>query len=93
MKRKLASGGITTEMFKNSMKGIYSTSVTSNTIDESPFAYKDFSEIEEYLKQTVRITNVIKSLVFLVLNCVICIHYQFYYSFKRIILYFCKYRF
>jgi len=49
MKRKLASGEVAMEMLKNSMKEIYSTSVTSNTIDESPFAYKDFSEIEEYL--------------------------------------------
>jgi hypothetical protein len=42
------------------MSGIYSTSVKESTIDESPFAYKPFEQIEEYLKETVTINEIVK---------------------------------
>ena len=40
--------------------GVYSTSVTKDTIDESPFAYKPMEEIVENIKDTVEIINVIR---------------------------------
>ncbi len=41
--------------FKETMKGIYSTSVHEGTLDESPFAYKPMDEILERIRETVEI--------------------------------------
>ena len=46
--------------FKETMKGIYSTSVCDETIDESPFAYKPAQEIIGCIRDTVDIVNIIK---------------------------------
>ena len=48
------------EEFKESMKGIYSTSVVENTIDEAPFVYKPIQEIIDNIKDTVEIVKIIK---------------------------------
>lgn len=45
------------EEFKEKMKGIYSTSVVPETLDESPMAYKDPEIIEILLEPTVKVTN------------------------------------
>lgn len=41
--------------YKNSMNGIYSSCICYNTLDEAPFAYKDYNEIMECIKPTVDI--------------------------------------
>lgn len=48
------------EQFKESMKDIYTTSVTEDTIDEAPFVYKPMEEIIENIKETVEIERIIK---------------------------------
>ena len=53
---------ITLEQFKESMKGIYSTSVNESTIDESPMAYKSLNEIIKNIDDTVEIIDIIKPL-------------------------------
>ncbi len=60
MKRRLASGELTVEGFQKEMEGIYTTTANANTIDESPYAYKPYEMIEEYLKETVDIIDVVK---------------------------------
>lgn len=55
MSRGQAKEIITLEDFKESMEGIYSTSVKESTIDESPFAYKDMEEIIKNIGDTVEI--------------------------------------
>lgn len=60
MSRNQASEQITMEDFKNSMNGIYTTSVNENTIDEAPMAYKSAKVIQEDIKDTVEIVKVIK---------------------------------
>ena len=60
MSRNQASEQITMEDFKNSMDGIYTTSVNENTIDEAPMAYKSAEVIQEDIKDTVEIVKVIK---------------------------------
>ena len=60
MSRNQASEQITMEDFKNSMNGIYTTSVNENTIDEAPMAYKSAEIIQEDIKDTVEIVKVIK---------------------------------
>ena len=43
------------EEYRESMKGIYSTSVGTGTIDESPMAYKDPKEIMQLIADTVEV--------------------------------------
>jgi hypothetical protein len=42
------------------MKGIYTTSICKETLDESVFAYKDSNEIEKLIEPTVTILDKIK---------------------------------
>lgn len=48
------------EDFKDSMKGIYSTSVHQGTLDESPSAYKPIEDIIGSIGETVDIIDIIK---------------------------------
>ncbi|MGX2947190.1 RtcB family protein [Enterococcus alishanensis] len=60
MSRKRAKELVNLKEFKDSMKGIYSTSVVESTLDESPFAYKEAQEIVDNIHDTVEILDVIK---------------------------------
>lgn len=60
MSRGEALKNINLDDFKNTMKGIYSTSVLEQTIDESPFAYKDMKSIIDNIQDTVEIIKTIK---------------------------------
>lgn len=46
--------------FTDTMKDVYTTSVTQDTIDESPFAYKTMQEIMDNTKDTIDIQSVLK---------------------------------
>ena len=58
--RTKAKEKITFEEFKESMEGIYTTSVTESTIDEAPMVYKTMKEIIENISDTVDIIGIIK---------------------------------
>lgn len=60
MKREDIKSRYTVTSFKNKMKGIYSSCISKDTLDEAPFAYRDLSSISEAIKETVRIEKVIK---------------------------------
>lgn len=60
LSRGAAKNQITLTEFKDSMKGIYTSSVCRETIDESPFAYKSSEEIKELITDTVDIKKVMK---------------------------------
>ena len=60
MSRNEAKATIAITDFKQSMKGIFTTSVNESTLDESPMAYKCADEIIELIKDTVDIVDVIK---------------------------------
>ena len=60
MSRMAAKETISMDDYKNSMKNIYTTSVSEDTIDESPFAYKPMEEILENIKDTIDIDIIIK---------------------------------
>ena len=51
------------EEYKESMKGIYSTSVGTGTIDESPMAYKDPKEILRLIEDTVEVEYFIRPVI------------------------------
>lgn len=60
MSRKKAQEVINLDEYKETMKNIYTTSVTEDTKDEAPFVYKPISEILEHIKPTVEVTKIIK---------------------------------
>lgn len=63
MSRSAARKNLSMDMFKEEMKNVYSTSVCKSTIDESPMAYKDMSEIIELIEPTCKILYFIKPII------------------------------
>lgn len=62
MSRKKAKINVTLEEFAESMKGITGT-VDENTLDESPFAYKDIFEVMKLQDELVDVVEHIKVLI------------------------------
>lgn len=60
MSRGKAKEEISFEDFKETMKNVWSTSISISTLDESPMAYKDIGEIIENISDTVDIVDIIK---------------------------------
>lgn len=60
MSRMKAKGTFKLDDFKESMKGIYTTSVVEETIDEAPFVYKPMQEIIDNIQNTVEIQKIIR---------------------------------
>jgi RNA-splicing ligase RtcB len=60
MSRHRAFATLSFDVFKKQMSGIYSTSVTEATIDESPMAYKKMDDIAANITPTAKIMKVIK---------------------------------
>ncbi len=60
LSRSAAKKQYTVEQFEESMKGIYTTSVNYETLDECPMAYKDIKDIVENIDPTVEIKKIIK---------------------------------
>lgn len=55
MKREDVKQRYTVSQFKSEMKGIYSTCISRDTLDEAPFAYRGIEEILPQIKDTVDI--------------------------------------
>lgn len=60
MSRSEAKESFTVSEFKKQMKGIYSTSVCSGTLDECPMAYKGMEDIVNNIGDTAEIISIIK---------------------------------
>lgn len=60
MSRTEARKKIDLNEFKESMKGIYTTSVHKKTMDEAPNVYKPIEEILDQIEDTVKIKKIIK---------------------------------
>ena len=60
LKRTEVKNHHTLSEFKTAMKGIYSTSITKDTLDESPFAYRGLNDIAEAITSTVEIEKVLR---------------------------------
>ena len=59
-KRSRAKQMFSLDEFKMAMEGIYSTSVSKDTLDESPMVYKPMSSIVENVADSVDIVDVVK---------------------------------
>ena len=57
MSRTQAFEALSMEEYEDLMDGIYSTSVTAETLDESPDAYKDPTAIEEAMAETATVLD------------------------------------
>lgn len=55
MSRSKAKQNISMKDFEKTMEGIYSTTVCKATLDESPMAYKDTTEIKDLIAETCKI--------------------------------------
>ena len=60
MSRHKAREVVSLDEFKESMNGIYTTSVSKDTIDEAPMVYKPMDEIVKNIEDTVDILEIIK---------------------------------
>ena len=60
MKREDVKSHFTLSSFKAEMKGIYSSCVKKDTLDEAPFAYRRLDEISEAMKETVTVNKIIR---------------------------------
>ncbi len=60
LKREDVKSRHTVSDFKKEMKGIYSSCVGADTLDEAPFAYRSLAEIAERIRDTVQITEILK---------------------------------
>lgn len=60
MSRTQAKKQISLAEFRQTMSGVFSTSICEGTLDESPMAYKPTEEILELIKPTVEIISMIK---------------------------------
>lgn len=60
MGRMEAKRKLSTEVFKEQMEGIYTTTANASTLDESPMAYKPMQEIVDNIQDTVYIEKIIK---------------------------------
>jgi RNA-splicing ligase RtcB len=60
MSRSAARNNLSMDEYKESMKGIYTSSVCEATIDEAPMAYKSLEDIIDVIKESVEIIDVMK---------------------------------
>ena len=60
MSRAQTKKNISIEEFKQSMTGVFSTSVCQGTLDEAPEAYKPMAEIISQIEPTVKILTMVK---------------------------------
>lgn len=58
--RKKAKEEFDVSRFENEMEGIYTTSISEKTLDESPMAYKDQEYLLRNIRDTVEVTCIIK---------------------------------
>ena len=59
MSRSEARQSLTLSEFKKTMDGIYTTTLTKDTIDEAPMAYKPMEDITKHIYDTVEICKIV----------------------------------
>ena len=60
MSRTQAKSTYTLSEFKKEMKGIYTTSVNAETLDECPMVYKGMEDIVDNIGETAEIVKIVK---------------------------------
>ena len=60
LKRDDVKNKFTVSAFKSEMKGIYTTCIGKDTLEEAPFAYRTLEDIAEVIGETVHIDQIIR---------------------------------
>lgn len=60
MSRRAAKEKVSLEEYRNSMQGIYTTSVNEETLDEAPMAYKSLADIIDVIRDSVDVIDIMK---------------------------------
>lgn len=60
MSRTKAKNTLSMEEYQETMKGIFTTSVNENTLDEAPMAYKSLEDIIDVIRESVDVIDVMK---------------------------------
>lgn len=60
MSRRAAKEKVSLEEYRNSMQGIYTTSVNEETLDEAPMAYKSLADIIDVIQDSVDVIDIMK---------------------------------
>lgn len=60
MSRTKAKHELSMDEYKETMKGIYTTSVNENTLDEAPMAYKRVEDIIDVIRESVDVIDMMK---------------------------------
>lgn len=60
MSRRKAKENLNLDEYKQEMKGIYTTSVSRETLDEAPMAYKSLEDIIDVIQDSVTVIDVMK---------------------------------
>lgn len=60
MSRNKARESLSMDEYKETMKGIYTTSVNEKTLDEAPMAYKSLEDIIDVIRDSVDIIDIMK---------------------------------
>lgn len=60
LSRSKAKEQLSLEDYKETMSGIYTTSINESTLDEAPFAYKPIDEILDAITDTVTVDEIVK---------------------------------
>lgn len=60
MSRTKAKHELNMDEYKETMKGIYTTSINENTLDEAPMAYKSLEDIIDVIRESVEVIDVMK---------------------------------
>ena len=60
LSRSKAKEQLSLDDYKETMSGIYTTSISESTLDEAPFAYKPIDEILDAITDTVTVDEIVK---------------------------------
>ena len=60
MSRTKAKATLSMDEYRETMKGIYTTSINENTLDEAPMAYKSLEDIIDVIRESVDVIDVMK---------------------------------
>lgn len=60
MSRTTARNSLSLDEYRQTMAGIYSTSINEHTIDEAPMAYKSLADIIDVIEESVDVIEVLK---------------------------------
>lgn len=60
MSRRAAKTQLSLEEYRETMKGIYTTSVNASTLDEAPMAYKSLNDIIDVISESVDVIDVMR---------------------------------